>query len=124
MLSRRVKMGLGGAGLLTLGIWCPDVEYAFGLGSRSFWYEGMAVAFVLFGVALYGALGVIVNSRKTVRTAGGGALVGIAALYLHRKGEISSPFALTHMSWGWGVLVAGALLLLVSGLLPINTPRQ
>ena len=118
MLSTRVKLGLGGSGLLTIGIWCPDIDYAYGLGSRSFWHEGIAVAFVLFGLSLYGALGVIVKSRKAVLTAGGAVAAMTAGLYLHRSSEVSTTFSPTHLSWGWGVLAIGALLLILSGILP------
>src|SRR5579871_1571925 len=116
MLSTRVKTGLGGSCLIVVGIWCPDLDVPF-FGSFSFWHEGIAVWCGLFILAVYGMLGVLVNSRQAVLTAGAIGALGVSALYYHHRSEMSGPFQLTHLSWGWGVLVLGSCLLLVSGVL-------
>ena len=121
------KLGVIGALAVFFGVFCPYLEIG-GFMSLDFWYQSIMASLIFIALACYGGLGALFISARMMRRAGIASLVLVGILFGHREYELSTShftsLADLHLGFGWYVLIAGSLLMLVASIMRIWQIRR
>jgi len=126
--------GYGGVVLLFLGLFAPLTTYPVGLiETATTTLIGDNIAFAVMAVAIVLGLAAILKEKyKIASVAGGIALICTILLYQHVAVRIQNAVQqdplmgalvnqIVQISWGWALLLLGAILLIASGLIKVTT---
>ena len=126
--------GDGGVVLLCLGLFAPLTTYPVGLiETATTTLIGDNIAFAVMAVAIVLGLAAILKEKyKIASVAGGIALIWTILLYQHVAVRIQNAVQqdplmgalvnqIVQISWGWALLLLGAILLIASGLIKVTT---
>lgn len=126
--------GYGGVVLLFLGLFAPLTTYPVGLiDTATTTLIGDNIAFAVMAVAIVLGLAAILKEKyKIASVAGGIALIWTILLYQLVAVRIQNAVQqdplmwalvnqIVQISWGWALLLLGAILLIASGLIKVTT---
>lgn len=124
--AKRQIIGLIGCLLLAIGSFLPIVSVTF-LGSINFVYEGQGNGIFVVAGAIIGAFALLFNRHRIVRGVGVGAAVLIGYTLLSMTGVMGSATGMSGLAasmidleWGWLVLIAGDVLMLIAAFWPLQ----
>lgn len=122
--AKRQIIGLIGCLLLAIGSFLPIVSVTF-LGSINFVYEGQGNGIFVVAGAIIGAFALLFNRHRIVRGVGVGSAVLIGYTLLSMTGVLGSATGMSGLAasmidleWGWLVLIAGDVLVLIAAFWP------
>jgi hypothetical protein len=120
------KQGIIGAVILAVGGMCPLVHVPI-LGNWNYFGIDAALGFVFYFIVAIAFLSAYINKPGLIRISGYAALVWVVLTllavwfkshdyfhFIHFKKLINLAAGMVKYKWGWFVIIAGAVLLIVT----------